>query len=101
MLERKFTIGEWYVDGFDLTSVITKTDQKNFKHIVKCNYGYANPGAHFEENAANAKLIAAAPDLFYALGAILDTLDGRVDPDNIPLFNEIEDGIRALKKATS
>lgn len=66
----KFTPGPWEVDGFDLVSIIKNerpgTNYPAWRHISKCDYGYSNPEKHFEENKANAKLIAAAPELLEA-----------------------------------
>jgi len=66
----KATTGPWSVDGFDLTSVIKNEGNESFpqwKHIARCDYGYSHPESHLEQNKANAKLIAAAPDMLHAL----------------------------------
>jgi hypothetical protein len=66
----KHTSGPWEVDGFDTTSVIKNEGSEiwpQWKHICRCDYGYADPEKHLEGNKANAKLIAAAPELLEAL----------------------------------
>lgn len=73
--EFKGTKGDWSVDGFDLTSVIVSVNEVGWKHLCRCNYGYVEPESHFEENTANAHLIAAAPDLLDACIEALDLLD--------------------------
>jgi len=58
--------GIYHVDGHDLTSVIMEyqntigTPYPAYKHICKCDFGYADPEKHFEINKSNAKLIANA-----------------------------------------
>jgi len=65
MVETKFTPGPWRISRFAETSVETLEDR-----------GICNTGGYqqnfdtdrvFAENLANARLVAAAPDLFEAL----------------------------------
>lgn len=48
---------------------------------------------------ANAKLIAIAPELYFSLAAIIDSLEGNINPDDLPLYNEIEYAKKVLTKA--
>lgn len=77
MSNTKHTPGPWSVDGHNLTAVIgveikqgITQEWTTYKHICDCNYGHAVPEAHFEENRANAKLIAAAPEMYRLLKEI-------------------------------
>lgn len=48
-----------------------------------------------EQNQANAKLIAAAPDLLHALRDLVDVMTGRMDGETVALHN----AMAALLKA--
>ena len=56
------TQGEWKVttDGQKVTSILDRNDANGFNNICSIN-------EHIEEREANAKLIAAAPELLDAL----------------------------------
>jgi hypothetical protein len=71
----KHTPGSWHVDGHNLTAVISKINEHHYKHICTCDYGYSHPEEHFELNKANAKLIAAAPELLEACQLMLKAID--------------------------
>lgn len=67
-MKTKHTKGEWSVDGFNTTSVITNIN--GYTKICDCHIaGIIGNDAlqYLEENKANAKLIAAAPELLEAL----------------------------------
>jgi hypothetical protein len=101
MSTERFTPGPWEVDGFDLVSIITNTTPGTsfaaWKHISKCDYGYLNPEKHFEENKANAKLIAAAPELLEALIGFRDYFKWLVKDTSFKAFADAE---AAIQKAT-
>ncbi|MEL7586648.1 MAG: hypothetical protein AAGU19_08025 [Prolixibacteraceae bacterium] len=110
-MENSFTPGEWFVDGFDTTSVITKDTQVTYKHITRCNYGYADPLRHLEENKANARLISSAPNMFNVckeiirlkdliLPAEVDHLKEERREEIIALVRLVRQAEQALKKAT-
>lgn len=61
------TPGDWHVDGYDNTSVISKISEYHYKHICKCNYGYEKPDENIRLNQANARFIASSPEMFQLL----------------------------------
>ncbi len=68
-----FTPGPWFVeteqtaDGSNLLVI----DKENWRTVADCDGG--TMGQHSVEQAeANARLIAAAPELYEALGALVD-----------------------------
>lgn len=68
----KHTQGPWSVDGHDLTSVIAG-GPNHWRHIARCEFGYqAHHEPYFEMDKANARLIAAAPELLEALEDIIE-----------------------------
>lgn len=93
------TPGPWEIDGFDITSVIVK-EGNYWKHVARCDYGYSKPESNFEVNKANAKLIAASPDLLHSLTECLQGVK--------ELYSQHQDGWQiviqkaeeAIKKAT-
>jgi hypothetical protein len=102
-MKNNFTPGAWFVDGFDLTSVIVETTPRTFKHIVKCNYGYGDPLTYLDENKANARLIAAAPKMLDALEEAVSTIETLMceHNDNSLSFKISLSSIKkAIKKAT-
>ena len=74
-LEFKGTKKEWLFNGFD--SVIFSTDDFDNKDCDLYKHQYNN----IEEMHANAKLIAAAPDLLEALQSMLKMYDRHL-PEN-------------------
>lgn len=91
----KYTKGQWSVDGFNTTSVITNIN--GFTKVCDCHLAglTGNEALQFlEENKANAKLIASAPELLEALMAIV-TKDGMVTTTE----NKTR-ALNAIKKAT-
>lgn len=100
-MKTKFTEGNWeYVvtKGNDIVVKISPNKVIKLGHISSDDCG--NPICCKVEEHANAKLIAAVPELFWSLCSILDTLDGNVNPDYLPLYNEIQEAKKAIKKAT-
>lgn len=100
-MENKFTKGEWYVhtDQISNTSYI-KTKEKVLGHIYQEDesedeeYNSGSPTS--EEAEANAKLIAAAPELLEALIKAREHIwaSGEIDRRTLSEIDE------AIKKAT-
>lgn len=64
----KFTPGPWCVDNSRHEGSVNRMDP--FRHIgMVSNFLHDNTSR--DENEANAKLIAAAPDLLHALSALI------------------------------
>lgn len=61
------TPGPWHVDGWNLAAVIFEEKPKVYKRICLCDYARQNSNAVLQQDIANAKLIAAAPELLEAL----------------------------------
>ncbi|MEB0078051.1 hypothetical protein QN386_22410 [Pseudomonas sp. CCI3.2] len=101
MSELKFTPGPWSkaetrTEGFVITSktdlVVSSVDE----------YGHYGP----IKNAADASLIAAAPDLLIAAITVLESLEARIDHAHIsgkvsPVFTGIAELHAAINKATA
>jgi hypothetical protein len=96
---------KWSVDGYDLTSIIEEqNDGYSWKHVCRCDYGYAEPEKHFDLNKKNAKIIAASLDMLNALIEISEG-KGSYDPDKtqhyLNCLNEmVEIAKKVIKKAT-
>jgi hypothetical protein len=69
MSKTKFTPGPWEAQG--LYIMFTNADTKQFDWVAKVER-FADKYKH--EEAANAALIAAAPELYYALSGCADML---------------------------
>ena len=79
MPERKHTPGPWVVDESRHDGSINRLEP--FRHIGMCSQYQFNPGSR-AENEANAKLMAAAPDLLTALEAAVAFITSHAaDPD--------------------
>lgn len=99
MKNLKRTKGNWTVEITDKIGVYSGSECVSF--VVMPHYSNVDEYDESKKQAlANAKLIAAAPDLFWSLCSIIDTLEHNVNPDDIPLFNEIQDAKKAIQKAT-
>jgi|DEB0MinimDraft_10_1074344.scaffolds.fasta_scaffold16653_4 hypothetical protein len=92
-MESKHTKGEWFASG---TEVISIPSQVKISNQIS--------GENYEKAKANAKLIAAAPDLLEALkifrkqvGITWDSVDGK-DFEAGAMLDIIDN---AIKKATS
>ena len=86
-MEKKFTTGDWFVSGG--TEVVSMPSQCKISNRVS--------GWNYEESKANAKLIAAAPDMFDALECICKDKE---------VWSELSDTQKtmveqAIKKATN
>ncbi len=83
--------GPWKVEG----SAIKYVDHGNWLTIATAqNYRFTNEG-----NAANARLIAAAPELLAALQSITSVAN-RKEVDPFAMFAAIEKARAAIAKAT-
>jgi len=93
MSEFKGTPGPWVVDESRHDGCINRIAP--FRHIGMAS-GYQIKAGDREENEANAKLMAAAPDLLAALIPFLDFADRELD-----LHGEVIPGliIEAARKA--
>lgn len=100
MKDIKRTPGTWHVDGFNLTAVIAKKEgDRHYEHVCSCNFGYYSNKSDFELNKANARLIAAAPELLEALQKLTEHFAPFVEtPFEHGLLG---DCYEAIKKATT
>lgn len=82
----KHTEGEWFASG---TEVVSMPSQVKISNQIS--------GENYEKAKANAKLIAAAPDLLKALSDLYNSIDSCVEltPDVLLKAKQ------AIKKATS
>lgn len=109
-METKFTKGEWKIED----SIIQENEHIKIKSgrintIVCDNKAIAFCGININPQAiANAKLIAAAPDLLYKLEentkilkAILDLYKGKLAmTTEFGIIQQIKENEQAIKKAT-
>ena len=94
-METKFTKGDWKVDVFD-SNLIQRASVISYNGEGSVQLLETDFIGNFEEQNANAKLIAAAPDMFNALKDLYD--DKEVWSD---LFESQQEFIcRVLNKAT-
>jgi hypothetical protein len=73
--QEKFTPGPWDIDGFNISKVIAKNKDGRYRLICDCHLGVNSFLENFNENVANAHLIAAAPELLEACKKALAELD--------------------------
>jgi hypothetical protein len=95
IMETKFTKGEWMAVPFGFpvqNKILTKETHKGIGEAW-LNIHSGTTRDDLEEVEANAKLIAAAPDMFKAIESILPYIE------NFPPFIQ-EDIEAAIKKAT-
>ena len=96
-MKRKFTNEPWYVGN---------SDDKEYIDI-ECNSGrvcsvFVDQDSNItpKQHKANSKLIAAAPDLFYATGLLAQLFleqDKKFYNKHVEIFNQ---AVEALRKAT-
>jgi len=86
-MDNKHTSGEWMTDGSEIYN--------QYNTIAAINY--RSKGIAEEEAEANAKIIAAAPDMLEALNRLLNHIEIR----NIDLPERVlEQAQNAINKAT-
>lgn len=91
-MEKKWTEGPWRKESFSLSEEILATGNK-LVAIVQSRH-CESP----EEMRANAHLIAAAPELYEALAALLSRVGNDADA-HAWFLDEQENAIKALAKA--
>ena len=97
-MEAKFTKGEWKAlkTGLNETCIFSDIDME---HIFKITHNEVSK----MQSDANAKLIAAAPDMFNALEELLAQVkqftDGNIGEQDY-FRDEISNAKKAIKKAT-
>lgn len=74
----RFTPGPWVVDESRYEGSVNRLEP--FRHIGMVSQ-FQHDAESREQNAANAKLIAAAPDLLIALKGIVDNAEQRAFED--------------------
>lgn len=87
MSETKFTSGPWHREGFEIKAVrgtITRIPTPQNGGVFDCN--------------ANARLIAAAPDLYTACAAFLE-YDANPDYSDVTMMLDYADAIALAKAA--
>lgn len=96
------TKGPWFVHD-TIDGPITNTDVRSgdIKWVARCGPLFGRPHAPGSEIEANARLIAAAPELFDALKDAVRALDVSRKGGEYPDFEAWEAGARAaIAKAT-
>ena len=103
-METKFTKGEWVIQNYNGKGSCIDIDTKigNICQVYSLvETDYKTP--HNEELIANAKLIAAAPDMFNALEELLAQVKqftaGNIGEQDY-FRDEISNAKKAIKKAT-
>ena len=90
------TPGPWKINSDMPWMVTIKTKGGFIKDFIDC--GDLVPYMHIEEQVANARLIAAAPDLYFACRAALLTLE---DDEYYYKYKDVVNTLRqAISKAT-
>lgn len=100
-METKHTTGEWLIHEKAAGNVIQKDTGRV---VANCRAYTSNVNPHLvdEENMANAKLIAAAPDLLEALSELIDINESEevFDIKVNRMVNALSNSKEAIKKAT-
>ena len=105
-METKFTKGEWMIIPKAMGGVMEKDSERT---IASC-MGYSsniNQESIYQENIANAKLIATAPEMFKALEKSIDILENTLEIVRyaepsfyLEIKEQITQSKQILKKAT-
>ena len=95
----KHTKGPWRIRTWsDGSKGITDGDSKGYRHEIITNIDAC--GTNLEEQASNAKLIAAAPELLEACESLMQkVIDSSFDIS--PISGELARISKAVSKATS
>ena len=75
MSKPKFTPGPWVITRYLRTAINEYKDDGTGRHIAMVNLGAGIP---MEEHEANAHLIAADPDMHYALAMLFNLVRGEI-----------------------
>lgn len=101
-MEAKFTKGDWKVVEYEYGCMVSIDGEERQDHAVCnisgfpfCNQSIKNRDRNQKTIMFNAKLIAAAPELFKESAELVERLSGVVDDA------ELEGLKQAIKKATS
>jgi hypothetical protein len=82
----KHTPGPWHHTGREFNDVRDSDDELV---AVALHLRVGQPERSVQEAAANARLIAAAPDLLNALRDMVDAATGRLDGETVALHNAL------------
>lgn len=101
MTKPQHTKGPWIVNNTIFDGAICRW------HIASHKYGSAYPICEHvfegkpssEEQIANARLIAAAPDLFDAISNLLDGIDTHMVDVSSPADELLQDALRKMRNA--
>lgn len=96
----KHTQGEWIFSDYWIWrshDEISKNAQQS-PQIAYVGYGHDEQGNLSEQQTANAKLIAAAPDLLNALQGLIDDIKSK--PNDTRYSTHLQIAYAAIKKAT-
>ncbi len=102
-----FTKGEWVIDGFNTTAVLSMTIKdgstrqwKQYQHICNCDYGQFDPSIHLNQNKANAAFISASPDMYNALKELIRICDlEAIGSGELATIGEWQRAVALAKKA--
>lgn len=89
-MSEKFTYGPWVVNGDKIETTSA---------ILRARIAIIDDGFGIEDPDANAKLIAAAPDLYAALLKIVEHDEYMIDQGIMRHFIELERAQDVLRKA--
>jgi hypothetical protein len=92
-MSTQHTPGPWHFDGQEFNDVLEADGELV---AVALHLRTRKPERSLAEAAANARLIAAAPDLLEALRDLVDTMTGRTEGETVALHNALS----AIAKAT-
>ena len=101
IMETKFTKGEWILNK-DRCEIVSENDWRingGIDIIAQCYTGFNLDGTS-EECLANAKLIAAAPEMFEELDNLITALERFYKDPHQEELPVLGDAKRILKKAT-
>ena len=97
MKEFEFTKGEWRLDE-NINCTVIHSNEYSFAEVYY-NEGADNEQGDYEkEYYANAKLIAAAPNLLYALIELVEIVDNL--PEDKSILTALDNAKKAIDKAT-
>lgn len=92
MSKNKFTKGEWSYDDIETNAIYADEDK------IICDMNYSCDEISMEEVEANARLIAAAPDLFEACKMLMEIV-GDEEVALVNYSNAVDAAEKAIAKA--